>query len=324
MPRRLNRQNIFFIGSFATQNYGDVALRKMLQRYSDLKGFESLFLGYTFGKWQFFNLIDALRKSACVVLGPGTLFQCKTSIRQNFYYLAFVFFAKIMGKKIIALGLGIDRLPTFVKGCVKTGLGFCNRLYLRDVYSFDIFANTKSNTCLKQMPDLLFFQPEKMLESAKGTPTICWAPALAKQQEGAVIKASFAKESYSLVVADPLEKTQVESFFERPAVNFSTEYLKIHQPSYILSMRFHVALKAISMGIPAILSNNQQKCIELAAEFDLPAVDFSDRQALSSAIGFVKCLGTHEKNIWVKKLAKYQAEVAVILEENYEYFFKKL
>lgn len=324
MPKRPNRQNLFFIGSFSTQNYGDLALRDMLQRYSQLKGLDSFFLGFSFSKWQLIRVIYAMRKSACVVLGPGSLFQCKTSIRQNFYYLTLVILAKILGKKVIALGLGIDSMPAFVKACVKKVLCFCNRLYLRDAYSYNIFSKSKAAVTVKQIPDLLFHQPEKMLSSAQGSPAICWVPALSKNNEFLTVKSFVDKESFSMLVADPSEQAEVQKYFDMPVAIFSTEYLKTHQPCYLISFRFHVALKAIMLGIPVILPNNQQKCIELAKDFNLPVVDFSDPDALIFAIKTVKQFGNADKVLWVKKLAQYQQDLVDILEENYECFFKKL
>ena len=90
-------------------------------------------------RWQFSEVIKALRRSSRLILGGGGLFQDATSVKSCVYYWAVVRLAKLLGVKVSALGQSIGPLKSKAAE-VLTANAFraCESVHVRDKNSFNI------------------------------------------------------------------------------------------------------------------------------------------------------------------------------------------
>lgn len=138
-------KNILFFGYYGEGNFGDELILENLKNYLSTKFnlgvltsnkdfYEDLI---TFHKFKPSEVIKGIKWADIIIGGGGGIYQDKTSFRSLLYYLTILWYSFLRRKKIYLLGQSfIPFKYPISKYLVKISLLTCEKIYLRDKFSF--------------------------------------------------------------------------------------------------------------------------------------------------------------------------------------------
>ncbi|MEN2985003.1 MAG: polysaccharide pyruvyl transferase CsaB [Dictyoglomaceae bacterium] len=143
-------KNILIFGYYGEKNLGDELilenLRDCFEKRFNLGVLTSNKDYYknliTFQKFKPLELFKGINWADIIIGGGGGIFQDKTSLRSLIYYLSILWLSFLKGKKIYLLGQSFSPFRYAIsKYLVKISLLLCEKIYLRDSFSFKYLIN---------------------------------------------------------------------------------------------------------------------------------------------------------------------------------------
>jgi polysaccharide pyruvyl transferase CsaB len=108
-------------------------------------------------RWNLTDVIKSVSWCDGLVSGPGGLFQDRTGSLSLYYYLAIIFLARLLGKKIFLIGVGVDELKPFNKKIFSIMAGLADKIAVRDEESLRLLRDWGCKSKAEVTSDLAFF-----------------------------------------------------------------------------------------------------------------------------------------------------------------------
>lgn len=225
------------------------------------------------------NIIISLSNKKYFSLGPGGIFQDRTSSFSFYYYILFCFLAKLFGAKIVWNYQGFSPLNSFFNKKILLVTSYLTeKIVVRDEDSFSYLEKIGvSSLKLTLKKDLVYeynisvSKEEKedhiaiVLRSWKGAPLKDWIKEISKTGLKRVYfifqKDSFLKKTIEMI--DP--KAIIKEFSNEP----QSYYREISKHSKIISMRFHGLVLGDIFNLDILALNYDKKCETFSNERSL-------------------------------------------------------
>ena len=130
--------HVALLGYYGFENTGDEALLSVLLKYFKEKH-PSVSVTVLSKRTNFVAVFSTLRKTRLLVLGGGSLLQNATSSFSLYFYLAYIFLAKLLGNSVILLAQGIGPIRgRWNQRLAGRVLSLAERITLRDTDSLSL------------------------------------------------------------------------------------------------------------------------------------------------------------------------------------------
>ena len=302
--KNLNNKSkkIVVSGYYGCFNFGDEAILKVLSQHLLEKGHSVTVLSSnpkltadqynvkSVFKFDFINVVLSILFSDILISGGGSLLQDKTSIKSIFYYLAVIFIALVLQKKVIIFAQGIGPINSFIaKFLTSKILKKCHLVTVRDIKSQELLESLG-------VESILISDPVFSLELPFNTPMnrvgiqLRYFNGINDQfleKLALIINKYFShKEIYIYSFQDNLDSKICQMFMNilfninsklrvKFQSNLSVDEVisDIRNLDYMISMRYHGCLIGAKYGIRTLALVYDPKVENLATSLDLPMID---------------------------------------------------
>lgn len=175
-------KNVFLFGYYGFQNTGDEAiLESIIKQFKkalpDIKlsilTYKAKETSQNYGvhaisRNQYRDILKAIRESDVVISGGGSILQDVTSSRSLIYYLAIIFLAKRMGKKVMFYGNGFGPITRMInKFLVKYIINQVDVITVRDYQSKEVMQALGVKKNINVTADVTFVMEPASEEEVK-------------------------------------------------------------------------------------------------------------------------------------------------------------
>ena len=291
-------------GYFGFKNFGDEAILSVLvnklqslehrvtvissnPEYT-INKFKHVRSVYTFNLQSIFN---AIRKSDFLISGGGSLLQDTTSLKSLVYYLAIIFIALLLRKKVIIFAQGIGPINNkFGIFLTKTLLKHCKYVSVRDSKSFELLKSWGIDSELLCDPifstkiDKDSEKEDKVAIQLRDFKTMNddfidrLAEKVAKEFADKKIEIYSFQDSIDLEVCKRFEKSLRLLIPDSEITLYSNltddeTIQNIAKAKYLIAMRFHAIIIGLLAEVKTLAINYDIKVEKIANEFNLPLIN---------------------------------------------------
>lgn len=272
---------IFLIGYYGYGNFGDEWLCQQSLKFLSEQHPKATFrilhrLRHRFKGGQFihrfapFDVLLALFWCDHLVLGGGSLFQTRSSIRSVMYYASVMLLAKLFGKPVIWLGQGAGPLNRLGRVILRLSMPRFATLNFRDEGSRDLVLSCcpyhKGRVTVGS--DLAFCDVPDRTTPLGDAIGLCVQPGIVDiVRDSGVLDEKpiglMAFEAQDAAVFEALGMTTLSLLAHKDA---------IRQCRLVVTSRYHVGILAALHQIPVILIGHDPKLVALGQQLDQPVV----------------------------------------------------
>ena len=238
------------------------------------------------------KFLPSLLEADVLISGGGSLLQDVTSIKSLIYYLAVIYSALILGKKVEIFAQGIGPInSSFGRFLTKFALKRAYKITVRDRKSQELLNSWNIKSELVKDP---VFDIELSPKNRKGTVGVQLrsfngvdetflnklADSISQQCSDKNIQIISLQDKLDLPICEQfaqilrnrgMENVEVK---KQLSVNDATE--TISNLEYLVAMRFHANVIGIKSGVKTLAINYDPKVERLAEEYNLPMINMQD------------------------------------------------
>jgi polysaccharide pyruvyl transferase CsaB len=289
-------------GYIGFDNFGDEAIAFVLSKKLKSEGAEKItFISsnpkktasvYEVNSCGMFQFLPALFDSDILISGGGSLLQDVTSFKSLIYYLAVIYSALILGKKVRIFAQGIGPINSKIgQFLTKFALKKAEKITVRDTKSQELLTNWGIESELVQDP---VFELNLTQKNSKGTVGIQLrkfegvnevfleklAGEVAKRFSDKKIQIISLQDSMDIDVcsnfSDKLKSKGLSNVEVLSGLSINDVFETISDLEYLVAMRFHANVAGIKSGIKTLAINYDPKVEKLAEEYNLPIINLND------------------------------------------------
>ncbi|MDD2716266.1 MAG: polysaccharide pyruvyl transferase family protein [Candidatus Wallbacteria bacterium] len=245
-------------------------------------------------RFNFFKVLKAIRKSRLIVFGGGGIFQNQTSNRSLFYYLALVWLARLLRKRVILLGVGLVPITGFFQKIAALITLYGLPITVRDRESKNFLNSFRIQATLSS--DLLFNSSATGLELAGTSAAKVFLNVRSFSSDAddlgfsAVVRYLSGKNvAVTALSLAPEDTVTLKKKFRHH--NIVTDFVVLNKSPYefhphcrqggiVLGMRLHSLIVATLYRIPFIGISLDPKIRAFAAEADFPVYTLSNPELI--------------------------------------------
>lgn len=290
-------------GYIGFDNFGDEAIQYILSEKLKSEGAEKITLIssnpektaklYGVDSCGMLKFLPSILESDVLISGGGSLLQDVTSFKSLIYYLAVIYTALIFGKKVQIYAQGIGPINSKIgQFLTKFALNKAEKITVRDTKSQELLKEWKIESELVKDP---VFELELARKNNKGAVGVQLRRFAGVNEE---FLGKLADEVYSrfpdkkivvLSLQDNIDYDVCNSFAEKLKNKGMTDVNVLKELSvsdvidtisdleYLIAMRFHANVVGIKAGVKALAINYDPKVQKLAEEYNLPLINFDDK-----------------------------------------------
>jgi polysaccharide pyruvyl transferase CsaB len=304
-------KNIVISGYYGHDNFGDDAILKVITSEikkhiitphitvlsANPEATRAYFRINSIYKYDFIKIISRISNCDIFISGGGSLFQDVTSLKSLVYYLFLIITAKLFKKKVYVFGQGIGPLRTFLgRFLAKKVLKLPDLITVRDEESSEILKTLDINSTVTADPVWLMRYPLEQAFPGKyhrtklGIQLRNW-PSLNKEKLTLIAEAVISCFDMSntsvqlLSLQDSQDKKVLKDFQtilreKSPEIDvklfcgltIERNVFFISEMDYIISMRYHANLIAVSNCVPALAVAYDPKVENFSKETGIPCI----------------------------------------------------
>ena len=240
------------------------------------------------------NFLPSLFEADVLISGGGSLLQDTTSFKSLVYYLAVIYSALILGKKVEIFAQGIGPINSKIgQFLTKYALKRAEKITVRDKKSQELLKgwNIESELVKDPVLDLELQQKNKkgavgiQLRSFRGVDEI-FLNRLANE----VYKRFADKKILVISLQDKSDLDICEQFSKKlndygikdteicSGLSVNEVMETISNLEYLIAMRFHANVVGLKSGVKTLAINYDPKVENLAEEYDLPMINLYDEE----------------------------------------------
>ena len=289
-------------GYIGFDNFGDEAIQSVLTKKLKLEGAEKITLIssnpgktaklYGVDSCPMLKFLPPILESDVLISGGGSLLQDVTSIKSLLYYLAVIYTALILGKKVQIYAQGIGPINSKIgQFLTKFALKNADKITVRDKKSQELLQSWGIKSELVNDP---IFDIDVPQINNKGVVGVQLREFEGVSEEfldklaDEICKRFSDKKIIVLSLQDRYDLKVCKNFSEKlinRGIN-DIEILKdlsindvlntISGMEYLVAMRFHANVIGIKSGVKTLAINYDPKVEKLAQEYNLPFINLGD------------------------------------------------
>ena len=238
------------------------------------------------------NFFSAIKDADILISGGGSLLQDVTSIKSLFYYLAVIYTALFLRKKVEIFAQGIGPINSKL-GQILTrfALKKCSKITVRDKKSQDLLFSWEIKSELVNDPVLYLDIPHKNTKGCVGIQLRSFntltddflntlANEVAKNFSDKKIKLISLQDSLDLNVCTKFRNLLAEKQLDTEILSnldLNQVFETISNLEYLIAMRFHANVVGIKSGVKTLVINYDPKVEKLAEEYHLPIINLNQK-----------------------------------------------
>jgi polysaccharide pyruvyl transferase CsaB len=288
-------------GYIGFDNFGDEAIASVLTSYLKAKNADCITVLssnpiktsklYNVQSAHYLNFLMPILKSDVLISGGGSLLQDITSLKSLLYYLLVILTGLILNKKVIIFAQGFTPFRTTIgKFFTRFILKYCDKIYVRDMKSYEILQGLSLNSEIITDPVFGMIIPNCNEKHGIGIqlrsfPTIS-NNFLNKLSD--MIKQKFPNQTLKLYsLQDSIDLPIIEKFVKflnqksikykiYKNLDINTTINEISKLEYLIGMRFHANLVASKAGVKVLGINYDIKVQSLSQTIGFPIIELDD------------------------------------------------
>lgn len=290
-------------GYIGFDNFGDEAIAHVLTEELKAKNAEKITLIssnpdrtsklHNVNSCPMLKFFKSVSEADVLVSGGGSLLQDVTSLKSLIYYLAVIYTALILRKKVIIYSQGIGPINSKIgKILTKFALKHCNEISVRDKKSQELLKTWGIESKLVKDPVFNLNLPVKNRQGTVGVqlrdyPTLseeflkALADEIIKRFKDKKIEIFSFQDNIDLDICEKFARilykkghTNIEVLH---GLSINDVFERVADLEYMIGMRFHANVTAIKSGVKTLAINYDIKVKKLAEEFNLPLIELNQR-----------------------------------------------
>lgn len=289
-------------GYIGFDNFGDEAIAHVLSEKLKKEGAEKITLIssnpskteqlYGVSSCGMLKFLPSLLDADVLISGGGSLLQDVTSLKSLIYYLAVIYSALILGKKVEIFSQGIGPINSkFGQFLTKFALKRVQKITVRDKKSQELLESWGIESELVKDPVFEIKLPPKNIKGVVGVQLRSFNGVTDEfmQRLADEVSNRFSDKKIQLIsLQDKLDLEICELFSTKlkgkginnveiiSGLSVSGALETISNLEYLIAMRFHANVAGIKSGVKTLAINYDPKVEKLAIEYNLPLINLND------------------------------------------------
>ena len=289
-------------GYIGFDNFGDEAIAHVLSEKLKKEGAEKITLIssnpskteqlYGVSSCGMLKFLPSLLDADVLISGGGSLLQDVTSLKSLIYYLAVIYSALILGKKVEIFSQGIGPINSkFGQFLTKFALKRVQKITVRDKKSQELLESWGIVSELVKDPVFEIKLPPKNIKGVVGVQLRSFNGVTDEfmQRLADEVSNRFSDKKIQLIsLQDKLDLEICELFSTKlkgkginnveiiSGLSVSGALETISNLEYLIAMRFHANVAGIKSGVKTLAINYDPKVEKLAIEYNLPLINLND------------------------------------------------